>query len=181
MAADLQTKPGVPKYEAFVDRQLTRVRSRIRALDAGRSVLMLGVVTLTYFLLISSFDLAVKGADDPLVTIIRFGAFGVYAIVMACLLGQLGLRLYRRINPYYAAKQLEETIPDAKNSVINWLDLREKELPGAIRSAVGQRAARELKQTDPDKAINLKTNWLLGGILAVLMLGFLILFALVGP
>lgn len=180
MATDLETKPSVPKYETFVDTQLARVRTRIRALDAGRSLMMLGVVTLAYFLLMAAFDLAVKGADDALVTGIRFGAFGVYVIAMVCLFGQVCLRLYRRINPYYAAKQLEETIPDAKNSVINWLDLKGKELPGAIRVAVGQRAARELKQTDPDKAVNPRGNWVLGGILAGLALGFLILFAL-GP
>jgi collagen type III alpha len=178
MTTQLETKPGVPKYEAFVDNQLARVRTRIRALDAGRSAMMLGVVTLAYFLLSAAFDLAVKGADEA--TVIRLAAFGVYAVVMVCLVGQLGLRLYRRVNPYYAAKQLEDTIPGAKNSVINWLDLKAEQLPGAIRSAVGQRAARELTQTDPDKAIDTKGNWVLGGVLAALAVGLLILFAL-GP
>src|SRR5207248_9684938 len=60
------------------------------------------------------------------------------------------------------------------------LDLRERALPGAIRNAIGQRAARELKQTDPDKVVSPKSNWLVGGLLAGLALGFLILFAL-GP
>ena len=59
MATDLETKPGVPKYEAFVDTQLARVRTRIRALEAGRSLMLLGVVTLAYFLLMAVFDLAV--------------------------------------------------------------------------------------------------------------------------
>src|SRR5438874_11029081 len=98
-ATELETKPSVPKYEVFVDEQLARVRSRIRALDAGRSVMMLGVVTLAYFLVMSAFDLAAGGADDPLVTGIRLAAFAVYATVVVCLLGQFGLHLYRRINP----------------------------------------------------------------------------------
>ena len=180
MATDLETKTAAPKYEAFVDKQLAKVRSRIRALDAGRSLLMLGVATLAYFLLSAAFDLAVKGADDAWMSLVRLGAFGIYVAVMAGFLVQLGLRLYRRINPYYAAKQLEESIPDAKNSVINWLDLKEEKLPGAIRNAVGQRAARELKQTDPDKAVNPKSNWFLGGVLGCLAVGLLVLFAL-GP
>ncbi len=111
---------------------------------------------------------------------IRLGAFGCYAVLVVLLFGQLCVRLYRRINPYYAARQLEETLPDAKNSVINWLDLKNQALPGAIRNAVGQRAARELKQTDPDKAVDPKGNWLLGGVFAVLVLGLVVLFAL-GP
>src|SRR5438105_3060209 len=174
MATELQTKSGVPKYEAFVDKQLARVRNRIRALDAGRTLMMLGVVTLAYFLLMAAFDLAVKGADDAVVLGIRFGAFGLYVLAMAWLMGQLGLRLYRRINPYYAAKQLEETIPDAKNSVINWLDLREEKLPGAIRGAVGQKAAKDLKGTDSEKVVNPRSNWLLFSILTGLVLGVLI-------
>jgi collagen type III alpha len=180
MATELDTKPAVPKYEAFVDSQLARVRARIRALEAGRSLLALGVVTLGYFLIMALFDLAVHGADDGLEIAVRFAAFAAYVVIILGLLVQLGLRLYRRINPFYAAKQLEDTIADAKNSVINWLDLRERELPGAIRGAVGQRAARELKQTDPDRAVNPKSNWVLGSVCAGLALGLLILFAL-GP
>jgi hypothetical protein len=180
MATDLETKAGPAKYEAFVESQLTKVRQRIRALDAGRLLMTLGVVTLAYFLGIAVFDLAVGGSDDALSTGVRLAAFVVYVVLMLWVLRQLVLGLYRRVNPFYAAKQLEETIPDAKNSVINWLDLKGRDLPGAIRSAVGQRAARELKQTDPEKAVNPKANWTLGGILAGLALGLLILFAL-GP
>lgn len=177
MATQLE---AVPKYEAFVDSQLARVRSRLRALEVGRSLLAIGVVTLGYFLALSLFDLATGGAADGLLIAVRIAAFAAYLLFVAGLLVQLGVRLYRRINPFYAAKQLEDTIADAKNSVINWLDLKERDLPVAIRGAVGQRAARELKQTDPDKAVNPKSNWILGGTCAALALGALILFAL-GP
>ena len=142
MAADLDTKPSVPKYEAFIDNQLAKVRTRIRALDAGRSLMMLVVITLAYFLAMAAFDLAVGGADGNLVLGIRLAAFAIYVLLATGFLVQLVLHLYRRINPYYAARQLEETIDDPKNSVINWLDLKGRELPGAIRIAVGQRAAR---------------------------------------
>ena len=36
-----------------------------------------------------------------------------------------------RVNPYYAAKHVEETLPDAKNSIVNWLDLHDASLPPA--------------------------------------------------
>src|SRR5271165_394872 len=159
MATELESKKGAPKYEAFVDDQIAQARTRMRATDTGRSVLLLAVTTLAYFLLVAGFDLAIQGADDVLANTVRLFAFGVYVLLMIYLLAQLGLSLYRRINPYYVAKQLEETIPDAKNSVINWLDLKGETVPGAIRTAVGQRAARELKQTNPDKAVDPKGNW----------------------
>ncbi len=142
--------------------------------------MILVALTLAYFLAMAAFDLAANGADDAHRTVIRLAAFGIYALLMVGFSAQLALRLYRRINPYYAAKQLEENIDDAKNSVINWLDLKGRELPGAIRIAVGQRAARELKEADPDKAVSPKGNWLMGGILAGLVLAVLALF-LMGP
>ncbi len=180
MAAELGTKASSPKYEAFIDAQLGRVRTRICALDAGRSLLMLGIVTAAYFLAMAAFDLAVGEAETLLVLATRFLAFGTYLVLTAILLFQLGAHCYRRINPYYAARQLEEHLADPKNSVINWLDLKGAELPGAIRSAVGQRAALALKHADPELAVSPKSNWLLGGILTGLALGIVILFGL-GP
>ncbi|MCI0380558.1 MAG: hypothetical protein L0215_23470 [Gemmataceae bacterium] len=180
MAVDVEPKPAPAKFEAFVETQLSRVRQKIRALDAGRSLLALAIVTLVYFLLAASFDIAVSGADETLHTTIRLCGFGVYLLVVAFLLGQLFVRLRRSVNPFYAAKQLEETLPDAKNSVINWVDLKDVQLPGAIRTAIGMRAARELKQTDADKAVETKSNWLLAIVLIGLVLGVLVLFAM-GP
>src|SRR5579862_4257804 len=111
MASDLETKANAPKYEAFVDKQLAQVRTRIRARDAGRSMLLLAIVSAAYFLLMAGLDLAFKDADDSLLVGLRLGAFATYVLAMIVLTGQLGMRLYRRINPFYAAKQLEETIP----------------------------------------------------------------------
>ena len=39
-------------------------------------------------------------------------------------------------------------MPDAKNSVINWLDLHDEPLPEATKAALGVRAARALKKAD---------------------------------
>lgn len=180
MASDLQTRPGVPKYEAFVEQQLGKVRQRIRWLDVGRSALLLLVVTLAYFLLMACFDMAVGGGDSSTLTAVRLAGFGLYLLAVGFLLVQLATRLYRRINPYYAARQLEQALDDPKNSVINWLDLKDEELPGAIRNAVGLRAARTLKQADPEQVVETKGNWLLTGVLVALVLGILVVFAL-GP
>ena len=54
--------------------------------------------------------------------------------------------LTQRINPYYAAVQVEHAVPGDKNSVVNWLDLKDEKLPWTIRAAVGQKAAKDLSQ-----------------------------------
>ena len=77
------------------------------------------------------------------------------------------LPLSRRINPYFAARQLERSLPGAKNSVVNWLDLHDENLPSAIRGAVGQRAARDLGQADLDKAVSARRAYWAGGVAAL--------------
>src|ERR1700680_2775972 len=127
MATDLEQKPRsspAARYDTFVEEQLTKVRGRVRALDAGKVTLLLLIVTLAYALGMAVVDRALE-----LPAGFRLGAFLTYLVVEAGLVGWILLCLARRINPFYAAKKLEETLPDAKNSVVNWLDLRDEKLP----------------------------------------------------
>src|SRR5947209_9458292 len=121
MAVDLgpQVKPA-PKYETFVEQQLARARARIRALDAAAIGLVLLLGTLAYCLVVTLLDQILE-----LPAGVRLAVFLIYVIAALVYLGLAGFRLLsRRINPYYAARQIEQTLPDAKNSVVNWLDLR---------------------------------------------------------
>ncbi len=176
MATDLESRSASTRYDAFVGKQVNEVQARLRRIDVVRSFLCLGVVVLAYGLVMALFDLFVDPAGG-FVSLVHVVSFVVFLAAAGYFLVQGVVRLYRRINPYYAARQLEEAIPDAKNSVINWLDLKEEELPTAIRGALGQKAAKDLKKTDGDKAVNPRSNWLLFSILAALVLGLLVLLA----
>src|SRR5207244_3931177 len=104
----------------------------LRAVDVGAAALILLVGTLGYAVAMAIFDLLVRGSDAAWLTGVRLGAFGLYLLFLGGSIYLLTARLLRRINPYYCARQLEETLPDAKNSVINRLDLKEVRLPPAI-------------------------------------------------
>src|SRR5262249_48041881 len=78
--------------------------------------------------------------------------------------------LLRRVNPLFLARRLEQTLPDAKNSVVNWIDLRDEPLPPVIRGSLGRRAAKDLGRADPDQAISARPLWWIGTITAVLLL-----------
>ncbi|HMF16799.1 MAG TPA: hypothetical protein VKE98_06295, partial [Gemmataceae bacterium] len=178
MATDLEQKPrpsAAAKYDTYVEEKLTKVRGRVRALDAGRITLLLIIVTLGYALGMAIVDRALQ-----LPAAVRLGAFLTYLVVAGGLVAWILVCLSRRINPYYAAKKLEETLPDAKNSVVNWLDLRDEKLPPVIHSALGSRAAKDLKQADPERAVSAGSTWILAGIMAGLILGLLLLFVM-GP
>src|SRR5262245_43425921 len=118
MATDLHpVKPATSnKYEAFAEEQLARAQQRIRLLDLSAALLGLLALTLLYGLLMALLD---RGLELPAVA--RQAAFGLYLVgAAAYLVLTVVLPLTRRINPYYAARRLEETLPGAKNSVVNW-------------------------------------------------------------
>lgn len=164
------------KYETFVDAQLARARTRIRFLDLAAAGLGFLIVTLGYGLAMVVLDRLLE-----LPSLVRQGAFIVYLVGGLAFLGvTLGRILFRRINPYYAAKQVEQVLQGAKNSVVNYLDLRDQELPAAIRGAVSHRAAKDLARADLDQAISARRAGWLGSVLAGLLFGLFILFFL-GP
>lgn len=178
MATDLQPAPSasIPKHEAYVEKQLQRVQQRIRWLDLAAAALGFAILTLGYGLLMVLLD---RLFQLPLGA--RQAAFVVYLLGAVGYLGwTVALPLLRRINPYFAARQLERTLPEAKNSIVNWLDLREQALSPSVQTALGQRAARDLTQANVEEAVNPKQATWMGGIAAGLLLGMFLLF-LFGP
>src|SRR5438128_8062698 len=174
MATDLEQKPVAPataKVESFVAQELEKVRGRVRLLDAGGWLLLFLVATLSYGLILALVD---RAFDLSLA--IRLLTFLVYLGAAGFCLVQAGLCFLRRVNPYYAARQLEQTLPETKNSIINWLDLREEKLPAAIRSALGTRAAKDLKHADHERAVSSRLPLLLGAVALGLVLALLVLF-----
>lgn len=178
MAIDQKTRPPSAKFESFVDQQLARVKQRLRAIDLGAAALLLLAITLGYAALMAVFDLAVRGSSEAWVGTARLLGFSGYVLAMAAGGYLLVARCLRRINPYYCARQLEQTLPDAKNSVINWLDLKEEHLPAAIRSSLGMKAANDLKEADAEQVIDPKQTWFMGGLAGAMFVILVIVFAL---
>ncbi len=179
MATDLGRGKATPtaKYEAFVRVQLERTGQRIRALDLTAALLVFAAATLAYAVAVVLLD---RWLD--LAPVVRQAACAVYLLTSAAYLTVfVALPLTRRINPYFAARQLERTLPGAKNSVVNWLDLHNEDLLPAIRGAVGQRAARDLGRADLEKAVNARRTYVAGAVAGVCALAFLIAFFILGP
>src|SRR5262245_272481 len=178
MATDLQPAASttLPKHEAYVEKQLGLARRRIRMLDLAAAALGFFILTLGYALVMVLLDRAVQLPSGA-----RQLAFGGYLLAA---LGYLGwavvLPLLRQVNPYFAARELERTLPGAKNSLVNWLDLRRQALSPAVQTALGQRAARDLTQANLDEAVKPKQVAWLSGVAGGLLVGLLILFFL-GP
>src|SRR6476659_4626942 len=108
---------AVSKQEEFVEKQIEQARSRIRTLDyfsAGLTLLIGSFAFLLAILLIDRYVEVPAGSG--------WAAGVLYALCAAGYLYWAVLRPSRRhINPYYAARKVEQTIPDAKNSVISYV------------------------------------------------------------
>ena len=161
MAATLLDAPRSPnpaKLEEFVEAQLTAARRRVRVLDVFLAGLVLAVASLAFLFVVLLIDRYVETPHG-----LGWGVFGLYIAMAAGFLYVAVLRPSRRmINPYFAARQVEQTVANAKNSLVTWVDFEEDErLPGSIRTAIGQKAARDLKGVDLNRAIeNRKILWL---------------------
>jgi hypothetical protein len=175
--ARLTSQPTAPgRYEAFVVSQLRQAHRRIRLLDVAAAGAGFLILSLAYGLAMALVDRALN-----LPSAARQAAFALYSIGACLYLVVTLIRpLFRGINPYYAARRLEQTLPEAKNSVVNWLDLHDESIPTAFRSAISQRAAKDLAHADLEQAISgRRASWLGGG--AFLLFFVLLVLFVLGP
>src|SRR6478609_5177042 len=137
------------RNESFVDAEIARASRRIRAHDVGVATLGLVLGTFVYALVMvlldRAFDLPIAFRQIALLGYLTLA--GLFAAVV------LSRPMRRQVNPYYAARQVERAVPAAKNSVVNYLDLRDEPLPQTIKSALGARAASDLTKVNFDEVL----------------------------
>jgi collagen type III alpha len=174
MASDLESRKASP--DALVRRRLADVCRRLRRSEALGSLLLLALLFCGYALGMATFD--VLAAERPEADIVHWLGFVLFLLATVILLGRLVVHAYRRVNPYYAARLLEGTVPGAHNSLINWLDLHDqKNVPSAFRKNLGAYAARHAKQSDPEAVIERRGHWILFALWLATVLGLLFLLA----
>lgn len=172
MPPEPKTVPA-QQYDDFVAECLDAARRRIQRID------MVGVL-LTFLIGVVGYGVLVLTLDTifRLNPMFRMGLFVLGVVgVSAFLAHRLYLSFARQLNPYYVAQLLEKTVPNSKGSVVNYLDLRDEQLPAAIRLSLTTSAARDLKQADPEVAIRHQRLFWLAGIFGLLTVVLVVLFA----
>lgn len=170
--------------ELLIDRRLRETRRQLAGVEVADGLITLAAGTLVYLLVAALVDhwLVPGGVGF-------FGRFVLFLILVAGA-GAFFARkvlplLVRRIHPLFAASVIEETRPEMKNSLVNFLFLRRQ--PDAIgRDAIAHRfyeglerkTAAELSElnveTTVDRAGAIRHGYVLAGVLAVLCLYLLI-------
>jgi hypothetical protein len=179
MATAQPTARPVPqaKYDALIDARLGSVQRRIRFLDAFSSLLVFLAFTLLFVGVMVLLDRRLEmGVAARALAFLSFLAIAGIYLTFA-----LVRPWFRQINPYFAARSVERLIPEAKNSLVNWLDLKERDLPAAIRQNVVGRAVRDADRAPIDQAVRARhVPWLAGLVLFLVLAAGIEAFVL-GP
>lgn len=179
MATDLGRvkSTAASKYDALVAAQLKQAETRIRMLDLTAGLLGFAALSMAYIvgmvLCDSKFLLSSHTRQLALYVFLAGSAVYLFFAVFR--------PLWLRVNPYYAARQVEQQLPHAKNSIVNWVDLHEQPLPPAIHGALSQRAAKDLSRINLDQAISGRRTAWMGGLAGLFTLAFLASYFLLGP
>ena len=160
------------KAEQFVQGQIQRARQRVRLTELGKAGLGCLILIAGYTVVLAYLDRMFE-----LSAFVRQALFTVCCLTVAGYVGWTVIwPFFKRINPYYAARLVEQNLETDKNSLINWLDLREQPLVPAFRTAITNQAARDLDKIDLEQVIatrpGIYTLSAIGTMLALLLLLF---------
>ena len=162
------------RIDGYVSNQLKKTSRQVRVSDIATGSLSIVAFVLAFFLAIVIIDAWIW----PLTFFARvaslcFLVMGIAAIAWFKLLPHF----FKKINPQFAAKMIEETKPDFKNSLLNYLSLKKspnkKKVHRAILNEVSRKAATDLSTVSPDAAVDksllIRTGFILVALVAVLI------------
>ncbi len=177
MPALLESPSPISKQEEFVEKQIERARQHIRVLDWFSTGLFLLIGSLAFLLVVLLVD---RSIETPAGTV-----WAVVGLYLASAAGFIYVTLYRpsrrQINPFYAARRVETSMAGSKNSVINYVDLKDDEkIPGSVKTAIGVRAAKDLKHVDLNRVLQKRQILWLAGVAAFFFVAALVV-ALLPP
>jgi|GEM_PF-1218711 len=178
MAAILEKPAPAEKFASEVEEQLAQATQRIRSHDLAFGGLVLAAMLLVYA---TAMILVDKYAVLP-EWVRQAGLLGFIVAAGAVAYGTIVRPLRRRVNPLYAAVQVEKTIDDSKNSVAGYVSVQEKgEVHPAVKAAMGARAARSVGEADINRAVDHRSLIYAGAVAVVFFLVLIALFFVFRP
>ena len=168
---DAKPDAGI-QLTAQVEREIAAVAKKIRLNDVITGAALLLVGTLAYAVVAILLD---KWLTLPAwVRQLEFAGFLTTILGLAYF--AIVRPLTRTVNPRYVARQVEATMPESKNELINWVDLQEREMADSVKSALAGRAAAGFGDADVESAVRSRKFAWLGGTAAVLFAVLAVLF-----
>ena len=162
-------------HERIIRRQLGRTSFHVRLVDLTSSLALLVVGVLVFLLLVAVVDhwIVGLGTTGRTLALVLLAGFSIYYLAT-----QVLPLLVRPINPNYAARTIEEATPSLKNSLINFLLLKQDRVSrgGAgvrevVYEAVEAQAATDIAavpvEATVDRSRLIRAGYVLCGVMAV--------------
>ena len=149
-----QSSAPVP-CEAFIDKRLRQTRRQLKGVDVAGGLMTLAAGMLAYLMFAAALDdwatTGGLGFAARLLLLLGLVAGGGGYFVFRVL-----PPLVRRINPVFAAQTIEQSRPTLKNSLINFLLLRNhrQEVAPVVYRALERRAAFDLADSPSETAVD---------------------------
>ena len=185
MATKLEKKPATSstgtasRVDQYVGKQLKKTTQQVRTSDIVTGVIAVVSFVVAFFLIASVIDAWIL-AFSPTFRVVLLGAFliGMAAIAWVFVLPFF----FKRINPQYAAKVIEEAKPEFKNSILNYLMLKNdnKSVHKAVLNEVSRKAATDLTKITPDSAVD-KSNLIRAGFMLVGLAAIAVAYSIFSP
>jgi hypothetical protein len=176
--ATIEARPGIDPAEATIEQALatTSQHLRMRALTSGG--MWAGAACFTacsVLILVHASGKLPAWAGIPLL--------GFLGLCVTVVIARMVLRpMLTGINPYYSAHTLEAVLPECRNSLINWLDLRHQPMPLAIRGALVKRALKDVHDVDIAESVQaLPQSRMPGTMFSLAAIALVLLLVLMGP
>lgn len=151
-------KKNYADFDEYISFQLRKTQTGIRSTDIFTALCGAAVFVISYLLVFVVLDHWVVTGG--------FGNVMRAVLLVGLLLGTLawiGWKVvwpfFRRVNSLYAAKALEESSPELKSTLLNYVDLQSvnREVAPAIIGSMEKRAAVTLSHAEVDDAIDRST------------------------
>lgn len=170
-STDSHPSPAVEssrKNERYIQSQLKKTSAQVKLVDFLTILIQLSIGVLGFLLVVSVVDawLFELGAISRLlVLVVLLGSMAWYFLVTMSPL------FFRRINPVFAARTIEQGHPSLKNSVINFLLFRpyRSAVHKAVYQALEQKAASDLFNVSHDTHVDRSKLIRAGSVLAGLL------------
>jgi len=156
--------------ELLIDKQISRTRRSLKLVDFTAGLITLAIGILAFLLLTSVLEhWVIPGGWSDLARTVLFASLllGVAWYSWRTFLPLLG----QSINPAYAAVAIEQSSPSLKNSLLNFLLLRngKRHLPRQVYQAIEQQAAHRLSQVSLESVVDRSAILRLGYVLVAIV------------
>ncbi|HMO13446.1 MAG TPA: hypothetical protein PKD64_02480 [Pirellulaceae bacterium] len=162
-------KSTASQAESFIDKQLNKTGAHVVAMDVLAGVMILACGVLLWLLIVALIDAWVIELNVAARTV----TLGLLLVGVAGFSYKYFWPLvYRRLNPAYAAKMIEEGRGGLRNSLINYLSIKESAAQGASRAVVLEmesQAAKHLREIPVESTIDRSNIIRLGVFLTVIV------------